>query len=51
MKLILSLVSLTAVLSMLVPGSVLGQGDFRIFVTDDDAIHELDLMGTDGQNG
>lgn len=36
---------------MLVPGSVLGQGDFRIFVTDDDAIHELDLMATEGQNG
>jgi hypothetical protein len=51
MKLILGLVSLVAVLSMLVPGYVLGQGDFRIFVTDDDAIHELDLMGTEGQNG
>jgi hypothetical protein len=36
---------------MLVPPSVLGQGDFRIFVTDYDAIHELDLTATEGQNG
>jgi hypothetical protein len=51
MKLILVFVSLAAILPMLVPGSVSGQGDFRIFVTDDDAIHELDLKATEGQNG
>jgi hypothetical protein len=51
MKLILSLISLAAILSMLVPGSVLGQGDFNIFVTDNDAIHQLDLKATEGQNG
>jgi hypothetical protein len=51
MKLILGFVSLAAILSMLVPGSVSGQGDFRIFVTDYDAIHELDLKATEGQNG
>jgi hypothetical protein len=51
MKLILGLISLAAILSMLVPGSVLGQGDFSIFVTDDDAIHQLDLKATEGQNG
>jgi hypothetical protein len=48
---ILSLVSLAAILSMLIPASVFGQGDFRIFVTDDDVIHELVLMATEGQNG
>jgi hypothetical protein len=51
MKLLLGFVSLAAILSMLVPGSVSGQGDFRIFVTDYDAIHELDLKATEGQNG
>ena len=51
MKLILGFVSLAAILSMLVPGSVSGQGDFRIFVTDNDALHELDLKATEGQNG
>jgi hypothetical protein len=51
MKLILALISLAAIFSMLVPPSVLGQGDFRIFVTDDDAIHELELTATEGQNG
>jgi hypothetical protein len=51
MKIILSLISLAAILSMLVPASVLGQEDFRIFVTDDDAIHELDLAAIEGQNG
>jgi hypothetical protein len=51
MKPILGFVSLAAILSMLVPGSVSGQGEFRIFVTDYDAIHELDLKATEGQNG
>jgi hypothetical protein len=51
MSFTLSLISLATILSMFVPTSILGQGDFTIFVTDDDAIHELDLMGTEGQNG
>ena len=51
MKLILGFVFLAAILSMLVPVSVSGQGDFAIFVTDYDAIHELDLKATEGQNG
>jgi hypothetical protein len=51
MKLTLSLISMVSILSVLVPGPVLGQGDFRIFVTDYDAIHELDLKATEGQNG
>lgn len=48
MKLTLSLISLAAILSMLVPTHVHGQSDFRIFVLDDDAIRELDLKATEG---
>src|SRR5688572_24889567 len=51
MKLVMSFISLAAILSMLIPVSVLGQGDFRVFVTDDDAIHQLDLAATEGDNG
>jgi hypothetical protein len=50
-KPLLGLVFLIPIFSMLVPTSVLGQGDFSIFVTDDDAIHQLDLKATEGQNG
>jgi hypothetical protein len=51
MKLTLSLISLAAILSMLVPAYVYGQSDFRVFVLDDDAIRELDLKATQDKNG
>ena len=51
MRPILALISLAAILSLLVPASVSGQGDFTIFVTDYDAIRQLDLKATEGQNG
>jgi hypothetical protein len=50
MKLILSF-TLALVLSLAMQTSASGQGDFKIFVTDDDVTRELDLKATEGQNG
>ena len=50
MKLILSF-TLALVLSLAMQTFASGQGDFRIFVTDDDVTRELDLKATEGQNG
>jgi hypothetical protein len=50
MKLILSPI-LVLVVSLAIQMSASGQGDFKIFVTDDDATRELDLKATEGQTG
>ena len=50
MKLILSPI-LVLVVSLAMQTSASGQGDFKIFVTDDDATRELDLKATEGQTG
>jgi hypothetical protein len=50
MKLILSPI-LVLVVSLAMQTSASGQGDFKIFVTDDDVTRELDLKATEGQNG
>jgi hypothetical protein len=49
MKLSLSLISLVAIVSMLVPSY--GQNSFKVFVVHDDAIRELDLRATQAENG
>ena len=51
MKLILGLVSLAAIVSMLVPSSVLAQSDFNVFVTGGNLMHRLDLKATEAANG
>ena len=50
MKLILSPI-LVLVVSLAMQTSASGQGEFKIFVTDDDATRELDLKATEGQTG
>jgi cell division septation protein DedD len=50
MKLILSPI-LVLVVSLAMQTSASGQGDFKIFVMDDDVTRELDLKATEGQNG
>jgi hypothetical protein len=50
MKLILSPI-LVLVVSLAMQTAASGQGEFKIFVTDDDVTHELDLKATEGQNG
>ena len=49
MKLTLSLISLVAIVSMLVPSY--GQSSFKVFVVDDDVIRELDLRATQAEDG
>jgi hypothetical protein len=50
MKLILSPI-LVLVVSLAMQTSASGQGDFKVFVADDDVTRELDLKATEGQNG
>jgi hypothetical protein len=50
MKLTLSPI-LILVLSLAMQTFASGQGDFKVFVTDDDATREVDLKATEGQNG
>jgi hypothetical protein len=50
MKLILGYV-LVLVISLAMQMSASGQGEFKVFVTDDDLTRELELKATEGQNG